>query len=65
MLKAIIYVKIIDIGKPLKSRYWPHVSTATAKRKHTESFCQSVSKQVGEGGREKQEKKMQSFLCCT
>lgn len=65
MLKAIIYVKIIDIGKPLKSQYWPHVSTATAKRKHTENFCQSVSKQVGEGGREKKKKKMQSFLCCT
>ena len=58
MLKAIIHVKVIDIGKPLKSRHWPQVSTATAGTKNTQKAFVSPSQNKVEKEEEKNKKKI-------
>ena len=63
MLKAIIHVKIIDIGKPLKSRHWPHVSTATAGTKNTQKAFVSPSQNKVEKEEEKNKKKNCKAIC--
>ena len=60
--EKIAYVKMINICKTLKSRYWSHVSGATTEGTHANNFCQSLPKGRGEAKTEKQKKLLQSFL---